>query len=446
MSDSPTRTASEVIDSAPMGRLQIAAVTLCILVSLIDGFDTQALAFVAPSILREWGLSPLLLGLGFSGTLLGAAVGSSVCGYLADKFGRRWLIILPTLLFALFTLACSVANSFNELLLFRFLAGVGLGGVIPNMIALASEYAPTRSRATITVITLWGFPMGAVVGGLAAAPLIEAFGWRSIFVVGGLAPLALAFALIALLPESLRFLALQDRHRQKAVALLRKISPTLPSDFRLAPEPQQAKSGFLGIFQLQYLPATLLLSSAIFFSLFLSYILVSWVPSILTAAGMTLRQGIWGAVALNFGGVVGSFVLSRVLDKTRRGALVLGAGYACAAIGMTLLSAATHSPALALAMLGACGFFHIGSQLTVAAFGAAEYPVAMRGAGVGFQQFIGRIGSLLGPTSAGMLLSAGGGPTALFDLAFAPALAAAGCMLLFALFSGRQRARAKQEE
>lgn len=436
MTDARGHSAADIIDSAPVSRLQIVAISLCVLVSVLDGFDTQALAFVAPSILQEWGISKFLLGLIFSATLLGAALGSSVGGILADKFGRRPLVIWMTLLFGLFTGACAIAADFEQLLTFRFIAGIGMGGVMPNMVALACEYAPARSRATITALTLWGFPMGAVLGGLASGALIGQFGWRSVFVLGAAAPLVLVLALAYRLPESLRFLAAREENRDKVVALLRRIAPERADAVRLGVQrPHASQSSFMAIFRNGLLGTTLLIALALFFSLILTYMLVSWVPALLTSAGMTVQQGILGSVALNFGGIFGSFLLSRWIDRDlRRGALILGGTYIAAAMSMLLIRAATGSPQMALGVLALCGFFHIGAQMTVAAFGAAQYPVLLRGTGVGFHQLVGRIGSLIGPTAAGAFLSAGYSSEDLLSLAFAPAATAAACLLLLALF------------
>lgn len=429
-----SQTAAEIIDAAPISRLQVVAITLCILVSLLDGFDTQALAFVAPSILHEWNLSQYMFGLIFSATLLGTAIGSSAFGLLADRIGRRYLVIWTTLLFAVFTGACALATNFEQLIAFRFISGIGMGGVIPNMIALASEYAPARSRATITVFTLWGFPMGAVLGGLAAAPMIEAYGWQSVFVLGAAAPLVLVLALLFFLPESLRFLAADPANRERVVSLLRRIAPEKADNVRMGVDEQKTPKGsFAGLFQHGLGSTTVLLSLAMFLSLFLTYILVSWVPSLLTASGMTIQEGILGAVALNLGGIFGSYLMSRWIDRAMdRGALILASGYVVAALSMLTIGGATGSPALALGLLVTCGFFHIGTQLTVTAFTAAQYPVLLRGTGIGFAQAIGRTGSLIGPFAAGAYLSAGYSSESLFGLAFIPAALAAACMFLLA--------------
>jgi MFS transporter, AAHS family, 4-hydroxybenzoate transporter len=430
-------TAAQIMDAAPVSGLQIRAITLCVLVSLLDGFDTQALAFVAPAILRDWGMSQFSLGIIFSATLLGTAIGASFFGVLADRVGRKHLIVWTTLAFALLSGACAFATNFEQLLTLRFLAGVGLGGVIPNMIALASEYAPARLRATITVVTLWGFPMGAVLGGLASGPLIAAFGWPSVFILGGVLPLALAPILLFMLPESLRFLAADPNKHDKATALLRKIAPTQAHLLRADAADSDVKKGeVLALFRPDLAALTILVSIAIFLSLFLTYLLVSWVPTLLTSSGMTQSQGILGAVALNLGGIFGSFLMSRWIDTSSRPLLILGGGYVVSAFFMVLIGQLTGSPVMALSLLATCGFFHIGAQMSMTAFTSGQFPVLLRGTGIGFVQGFGRIGSLIGPFAAGALLQAGVTAEQMFQFAFLPGALTA--LSLFALAALRR--------
>src|SRR5580698_8506360 len=205
---------AEFIDAQPVGGFQIRLLLTCAAVLFLDGFDTQAIGFVAPSLAKEWSLSKGALGPVFSAGLFGLMIGALLFGPLADRIGRRKIIIFSTLAFGLGSFATAFVWDVDALLAIRFLTGLGLGGAMPNAIAMTSEFNPRRRRATMVMIMFCGFSVGAALGGLIAAALIPAFGWRSVFVVGGVAPLLLVPVLAWQLPESVRFLALTGRADQ----------------------------------------------------------------------------------------------------------------------------------------------------------------------------------------------------------------------------------------
>lgn len=386
---------------------------LCGLVLLLDGFETQAVAFVAPSVLRQWGLSAWQLGLLFSSTLLGSVAGSIVFGLLADRFGRRPLIIAATLIFGVASFACALSRGIEDLILFRLLGGIGMGGAIPNLNALTAEFAPRRLRTTIVTLTLWGIPLGAALGGLAAAPLIAHFGWRSVFWLGAAAPLLLIPPLILWLRESPRF---SGAPAGKATVV--------------AANPERASRGF---WPLLLHPETLLLSGTTFLSLLLSYLLVNWIPTMLSQSGIAESGAILGTVALNLGGIAGSFALSRLMDRIGAPALLLTASFAVAASVLVATGTLIGDLLLVLPALFACGIFHIGSQITTASFAARTFPDDMRSTGLGVMHAIGRTGSLFGPAAGGILLSAG---LTVSHLMYLAAIPAALCALLMLGFHG----------
>lgn len=415
-------TVEALIDAAPISRLQIAAIVLCVLASVLDGFDTQSIAFVAPAISAQWSVSQLEFGFVFSATLLGSVIGSAVFGIMADRIGRRRLIIATTAMFGLFSAACALAANFEQLLAFRFLGGLGMGGLIPNMLALAAEYAPRRVRATIVTCVLWGFPFGAVLGGIVSAPLLEQAGWRAIFWLGAAAPALLALAMIPLMPESLRYLSLDPRKRAQVVGLLRRIAPQQADAVVIeARQAERARPGVAQLFTADLAVPTVILSISLFLSLFLTYALINWVPTLLTRSGLSMSSAILGAVALNFGGIVGSAFFSWGLDRVARPALLLAAGYGAAAGMIALTSLGGGSPVVALTLLLLCGVFQIGAQLSLTAYTTAIFPVRLRGTGIGFVQAVGRTGSLIGPVVGGLLLSLGVRPNEMLLLSVIPA-------------------------
>src|SRR5215475_13454878 len=198
----------EFIDSQPVGGFQIRLLLTCAAVLFLDGFDTQPMGYVAPALAKEWGLSKAALGPVFSAGLFGLMIGALVFGPLADRIGRKTIIIASTLAFGVGTLVTATVHDVTTLLIVRFLTGLGLGGAMPNAIAMTSEFNPHRRRATMVMIMFCGFSVGAALGGLLAADLIPRFGWRAVFVVGGVAPLLMVPILALRLPESVRFLAL----------------------------------------------------------------------------------------------------------------------------------------------------------------------------------------------------------------------------------------------
>src|ERR1700712_1215297 len=216
---------ADFIEQQPVGRFQIGLLLTCAAVLFLDGFDTQAIGFVAPALAKEWGLTRSALGPVFSAGLFGLMLGALLFGPLADRIGRKKIIVLSTLAFGLGALVTAFVQDVNSLLAIRFLTGLGLGGAMPNAIAMTSEFNPRRRRATMVMIMFCGFSVGAALGGLLAAALIPQFGWRSVFVVGGVAPLLLVPILALRLPESVRFLALTGRANARVAQLLKSINP-----------------------------------------------------------------------------------------------------------------------------------------------------------------------------------------------------------------------------
>lgn len=418
MNATNTVDAEKVIDQAPFGSAQKRIVLLCAIVAMLDGFDTQAIAFVAPVIAQAWGLPISAFGAVFGAGLAGLMLGALVFGPAADRYGRRRVIIGTTALFGILTLLTAFSQSLSMLLVLRFLTGLGLGGAMPNIIALTAECSPARSRATMVSLMFCGFPLGAVLGGVLASRMIPALGWESTFWLGGALPLLLLPVLAAWLPESSRFLA----ERERAAA---------------------PGTGVGKLFGKNRTASTLLLWVVFFMNLLLLYFLVNWLPSLLRQAGVPLDKAIVSTALLNLGGIAGALTFARLID--RLGAFrVLPAAYVAAAAATVAIGRGTGADfATLMVLVFVAGFCVIGAQISINALAANTYPTEMRSTGVGWALGIGRAGSIVGPVVGGLLVGLGLALDALFAIAAVPAvIAGVGVMLLATLHAAARASRA----
>jgi AAHS family 4-hydroxybenzoate transporter-like MFS transporter len=417
---------ADFIDQQPVGGFQIKLVLICAAVLFLDGFDTTSIGFVAPSLAKEWGLTKGALGPVFSAGLFGLMIGALVFGPLADRIGRRNIIMFSTLAFGLGALATAFVQDVNTLLAIRFLTGLGLGGAMPNTIAMTSEFSPRRRRATMVMVMFCGFSAGAALGGLLAAALIAPFGWRAVFVVGGLAPLALVPILALRLPESVRFLALTGEANARVAALLGLISPkaTFPPATRfVVHEPGLTGIPVLHLFRAGRTLVTLLLWVVFFMSLLDLYFLTNWLPTVLNDLGASVSAAAAIGSSLQVGGVVGALALGSIIDRFSFRALALVYFMAVFAVGA--IGQLGHSVVFITMAIFAAGFCMVGGQIAANALAATFYPTSIRATGVGWALGIGRVGSIIGPLVGGMLLTMKWSAGAVFLAAAVAALCAA---------------------
>lgn len=393
-------------------RQQWHVALLCALVAVCDGFDTQAIAFVAPVIAKQWAIPPADFGPIFAAGLLGLALGAFLFGNAADRFGRKAMVLLCVTLFGISSLFTIRSEALAELALWRGLTGLGLGGVLPNLISLTNEAASHRLKNSLVMLMFCGFPLGATIGGLVSAPLIEAMGWKSIFILGGALPLALLPALFLGLPG--RIEAVQANALSEA---------TLP------------KGSISELFRHRRAVPTLLIWSAFFCNLLVMYLLVNWLPSLLSLIGTSLSVATLSTAMLNLGGIVGALVLSRLLSQGD-GLLALCSAFAMGALALILIATSGDNVAAMLSSAALAGTIIVGGQIAMNAVTASYYPEYIRATGVGMALAIGRIGSIVGPLVGGLLLGAGWTGTSLVMFAVLPTLLAAA-----ALFSLRHYLR-----
>jgi AAHS family 4-hydroxybenzoate transporter-like MFS transporter len=395
-----------IVDTLPLKPAQLAIVLLCALVAMVDGFDTQSIALVAPVIIAAWGVKAAAFGLVFSAGLFGSLVGALTMGVVADRQGRKPALIASMLVFALVTLATPLAHTTSALTALRFLTGLGLGGALPIIISITSEFAPARQRATIVSLMFCGFPLGAVIGGVAAARLIPAFGWPSIFYVGGAAPLLLLPLIAAFVPESVRFMALRQDHARLTRVLDRMGWAPLWNG-ELALRTDERRSPVAKLFTEGRALGTLLLWATLFLSLLLTYFLINWIPIIARQSGIGMQGAVLAVAAVNLGAILGCLVIGRLADRYGNATAYISCGFALGAVAIVMIGRAEGSGTWLLWASLLAGVFSIGAQMCTVAFCAAFYETSLRATGVGWAIGVGRIGAIVGPLLGGVLIAAG---------------------------------------
>jgi AAHS family 4-hydroxybenzoate transporter-like MFS transporter len=384
------------------------------------------MGYVGPALIASLHVTRIALGPLISIGLVGMMIGALTFGVLADRFGRKPVLVTCILMFGTLSLITATATSLETLRIFRLLTGFGLGGAMPNTIALTSEYVPKRLRATAVMTMFCGFSIGAAAGGFIAAGLISKFGWQAVFVVGGLIPLLISVIAIVFLPESIRFLLLKGDHHQKVKQYLSRISPRIsPYDEISAGETPAhgRKFAVKELFTERRAGITLLLWVMFFMTLLNLYFLQNWLPTVMSDAGIKVETAIMITTLFQMAGVVGTILLGRLMDTHHTSAFkILAAAYFGAAVSIFLIGESGVSIAMLMCTVAAAGFCVVGGQTASNALAADYYPTYIRSTGIGWCLGIGRIGGIIGPIVAGVLLSFGGGARRVFWVAAIPAL------------------------
>lgn len=420
----------DFINAAPVSRFQIMISVLCFLIVALDGFDIAIIGFIAPHIRSEWQLSMVSLGPLFSAGLLGLMVGAFCSGPMADRIGRRHVLILSVAWFGAASVGAAFAPNVEWLIALRFLTGLGLGGAMPNAITLTSEFSPERRRGTLLTLMFCGFSLGSALGGVVTAYLVAGFGWRGVLAIGGLLPLALVPVLWLALPESVRFLAIRNGTQAQIAAILGRVAPgriAAGQTYSVADERSPA-SPVAQLFHRDYRRGTVLLWLAFFMSLLLLYLLINWLPILAERSGLTLKQASMFAGLLQGGGVLGAIVLGMLIDRFHP-YKVVAAAYLLGAVAVASLAVADAAAWLALGIF-VTGFCVSGSQVCANVLASAYYPTSNRATGVAWALGIGRVGAVVGSFGGAFLLSAGWSNAGLFTILAIPAMLAAMSILL----------------
>ncbi|NIE77467.1 MFS transporter [Pantoea sp. Ap-967] len=427
------RSLKQAIDDQPMRGFQFLAIGVCIVLNMIDGFDVLVMAFTASSVASEWGLNGAQVGMLLSAGLFGMAAGSLFIAPWADRFGRRPLIMACLMVSGVGMLLSAHTHTPLQLALLRALTGMGIGGILASSNVIASEYANARWRGLAVSLQSTGYALGATFGGLLSVWLLTHYGWRSVFSVGGWITLATLPVVALYLPESLDFLL--ARRPANGVAKLDRLAIQLGQP---APGAFPASGPVTGVVQqsalVQLLSGasrrnTLLLWSLFFLVMFGFYFIMSWTPKLLVSAGLSAQQGVSGGVLLSVGGIVGAALIGLLASRWRL-STVLALFMLVTAGLLVLFACSANSVVLALALGLLIGLASNACVAGLYALSPMLYGPSVRATGVGWGIGIGRIGAILSPTVAGLLLDDGWQPLHLYGV-FAMVFVVAAALLLF---------------
>jgi AAHS family 4-hydroxybenzoate transporter-like MFS transporter len=435
---------ARLIDERPLATFHIWLVAFAFAIIISDGYDITAIAFAAPELLKQWAIADRsALGPVFSASLVGILVGSPLFGFVGDRYGRKTASIGSLVVFGIFTLAAARAGSLDQMLILRALAGVGLGGLMPNMIALTGEFAPRRYRATLIIVMFCGVTLGGAVPAAISLWLVPRYGWEAIFVIGGLLPLVLAACAWLWLPESVKFLVVKGR-REEAVRILKMAAPDadIGPQTVLVPPAETVYAGFnpKHLFGEGLALITPLLWLCFAINLMGFYFLISWMPTLLIGQKLLAQSDAAIATSLvQIGGTIGGFVLCRPME--RHGFWPVALLFAAAVPFVALIGyAAATSTWLLMAVVFVAGFCILGLQFGLNAASAMIYPTSVRSNGSGWAFGVGRFGSILGPYIGGKLVALKLSITMLFVLAAFPfVVGAVACVALAALYAAQFR-------
>lgn len=396
----------------------------------MDGFDVQAMGYVAPVILRQWHVSNAIFGPVFGAGLFGILVGSLLFSMIADKIGRRPVLIGVTFCFAILTFLTARTTDVQQMLIIRFLAGTVLGAIMPNAVALVGEYSPRKWRVTVMMIVGNGFTTGAAFGGFVAAWLIPRYGWQSVFYFGAAVPLVIGLIMIFALPESLQFLVLHRKNLENAARWLKRIAPEVSSDADRYVVEEVRRKGvpWVHLFYDGRATGTVLLWVINFMNLLNLYFLASWLPTVANQAGYGIRTSVFVGSMEQVAGMIGGLTLGFLVQ--RFGFVhVLTTCFALACANIALIGLPGLSLAMLLVVVFLAGYGVAGGQTAINALSATYYPTELRSTGIGAGLGIGRIGAIVGPVVGGVLMTRHLPPQKLFLIAAVPALISAIVMI-----------------
>jgi len=434
MSSTPrTANVQTLINDNPFSAWQWVIFALCFVIVLLDGFDTAAIGFIAPSLIKEWGVTKPMLGPVLSAALFGLAAGALTAGPLADRFGRKVVLLVVVTLFGVACLASSFAADLSSLTALRFVTGLGLGAAMPNAVTLMSEYCPDTRRATLTNLMFCGFPLGAAFGGFLAAWMIPQWGWRSVLVLGGATPLVLAVLMLALLPESVRFLVVRRRPVEQIRRVLVRIAgATVETIDRFVLTEHRPvtneRGGLAQVLSQPYRVGSAMLWLAYFMGLVIFYALINWMPLLFKDAGLDPKTATLIAALFPLGGI-GAVAFGWLMDRFE-GDRILALGYVLTAVGVWGIGQVVGNVGVLVVVVFVAGALMNTSQSSLPALAAGFYPTNGRATGVAWMLGIGRFGGIAGSFLVAQLALLHMSFAGVFAVLAVPALVAAVALMV----------------
>lgn len=396
---------NDLIDQQKVGRYQKFILMTCLLLMIMDGYDIQAMAYAAPLIMDQWQIDKTMLGVVFSASLFGLFVGSLFLSSLADRFGRRPILLISTFAFSILMLLTPHVSSVEQLAIMRFITGIFLGGIMPNAMAYSSEIVPNKYRILTMMVISCGYTIGAMLGGGISALLMPIGGWHAIFYFGGIVPLIIFFIMLFKMPESLQFISANSKDDSKAVMWLQKFYPklNLSSDLKILKDTTiKTKPSPLELFKEKrtFFTSTIWIISIL--NMISLYFLANWLPTLAKESGLSLNQALLIGSTLQLGGTFGSILMGLKIDKIGF-YKVLVPVFVVAVLSVAVIGYAVSNITLLFVIVFIAGFAIVGGQPAINALSANYYPTSLRTTGVGWSIGIARLGSVIGPLLGGFL-------------------------------------------
>ena len=395
---------NETIDNAKFSLFHWKVLVWCLLIIIFDGYDLVIYGVALPLLMQQWSLTAVQAGLLASAALFGMMFGAMIFGTLSDRLGRKKTIMICVTLFSGFTFLGAFATNPVEFAILRFIAGLGIGGVMPNVVALMTEYAPKKIRSTLVAIMFSGYAIGGMTSALLGAWLVKDMGWQIMFLIAGI-PLLMLPIIWKFLPESLAFLIKSGKEEQ-AKQIINKLLPTqdIHQNTQLVfNENIHHEAPVKALFQDGRAFSTFMFWIAFFMCLLMVYALGSWLPKLMLQAGYSLGASMLFLFALNIGGMVGAIGGGALADRFHLKPVITSM-FVIGAAALILLG--FNSPQIVLySLIALAGAATIGSQILLYTFVAQFYPTTVRSTGMGWASCIGRIGAIIGPVLTGALLT-----------------------------------------
>ena len=420
------------LNEQPFSGFQWLVFALCFFIVLLDGFDTAAIGYIAPSLIKEWGVIRPALAPVLSAALFGLAAGALFAGPLADRLGRKLVLVVSVLVFGVACLGSAFSATLGQLTVLRFVTGLGLGAAMPNAVTLMSEYCPDHRRATLTNAMFCGFPLGAAFGGFLAAWMIPQWGWRSVLLLGGTVPLVLTVLLLLFLPESVRYMVAKAQPVERIRAVLGRISATAAqaASFVMTEKAPatDAKSGAGVVLSGAYRVGSTMLWLAYFMGLVIFYALINWMPILFKDAGLDAKDATLISALFPLGGV-GAIFFGWLMDRFNANRII-AVGYALTAISIYAIGQVVGSVGLLVVVVFVAGTFMNTAQSSMPALAASFYPTRGRATGVAWMLGIGRFGGIAGSFLVAELARRQLGFSEIFTIVAVPGLIAAIALLI----------------